>query len=201
MIAPNIIPASQTLCIDMDQQSMGSVATLLSCDTAQPLEASRSRSGDRLVRPTNLSLSQENEFKLADCIIKKFGDLPDDWDGFKAAAISPEAVNHALSAITILRGHAKPIDVVPDISPETNGTISMQWESSGGHAHLEIGRTRYAGFLRTPGSQTAYFDGPAEDLGATSAANPLYSIIGRLFAGPSVVSMFSVPYLAKRANG
>lgn len=92
--------------------------------------------------------------------INSYSELEDDWDGYGARALDPKTIQNALSAATRLIGRAP----LPDLTPNSNGTISMEWESADGLAHLEIGKSRYAFFIRMKNGERYIRDGSAEDV-------------------------------------
>jgi hypothetical protein len=81
--------------------------------------------------------------------------LEDDWDGYGAAAIPPDIIRMAYAIISSLQDYVP----APEISPNPNGTISLEWENERGRAHLEIGRTRYSLYFKREGLATLYNDG------------------------------------------
>jgi hypothetical protein len=66
------------------------------------------------------------------------------WDGYDALAISAETKRNALNAQRTLETVAPP----PSVIPNSNGTLSFEWETERGIGHLEIGRTRYSFYVR-----------------------------------------------------
>ncbi len=43
----------------------------------------------------------------------------------------------------------------PELTPNANGTISLEWESDRGEVYIEFGKTRISGFLRIEDAPTA----------------------------------------------
>ena len=62
------------------------------------------------------------------------------WDGYGALPIREETKDNALAALDQLTVST----CAPEISPNPNGTLSFQWETSRGFGQLEVGRTRYS---------------------------------------------------------
>ncbi|MGQ3824242.1 hypothetical protein [Pseudomonas alliivorans] len=108
--------------------------------------------------------------------IRSYFDLADDWDGYGAVAIDPVTLQNAMAAAARLIGRAP----APDFTPNSNGTISFEWESPSGLAHLEIGKSRYAFFIRLENGRKYIHDGAADDV-------PQY------FADCITSTMFSAP--------
>ncbi|MFZ4625484.1 MAG: hypothetical protein ACOYNF_14770 [Rhodoferax sp.] len=93
--------------------------------------------------------------------IDELAHLPMDWDGYGALPIHPYTADNAATVIRRLLAHT----TAPDITPNANGTLSLEWESSGGSAHLEIGMTRYSFYIKPNNSQTIYRDGMTNEIG------------------------------------
>ena len=66
--------------------------------------------------------------------------LENDWDGEGALQISASAYEEAAAIIE----NMSLSDPMPEIEPNTNGTISLYWEWIGGRAEIEIGQTIYS---------------------------------------------------------
>jgi hypothetical protein len=66
--------------------------------------------------------------------------LPIGWDGEGASTIDSFAIAIAKNAISFLSDAV----LLPEFSPNPNGTISFYWSWPHGHAELEIGRTRFS---------------------------------------------------------
>ncbi len=109
--------------------------------------------------------------------IESYRDLGPNWDGYGAIPIKPRAIKAALDIVRVLCDHRELQELsAPDVDPETNGTISMTWETVDNYAYLEIGETRYAGYAKRCGCVSCYFDGPVDYLTEGPERNPLYTI-------------------------
>lgn len=86
------------------------------------------------------------ELLLALELIQEFSRLPENWDGYGALPISPEAVGAASIAARSLYSIAP----AAEIFPNSNGTITFEWESPRGLANLEIGKSRFSFYLQLP---------------------------------------------------
>ena len=80
----------------------------------------------------------------ADRQLIDIGRLPQDWDGYGAAAVDPFIIRIAREWLGVASQTAL---VLPEISPNTNGTISFEWENVYGRAHLEIGIESFSFYL------------------------------------------------------
>jgi hypothetical protein len=98
------------------------------------------------------------ELEAAKHNIKEFAQLPENWDGYGALPIQQGTMCNALAAADQLLGSAP----IPDIAPNPNGTISMEWESGSGTAFFEIGQTKYSFFIDLEGGTPIYADGAAD---------------------------------------
>jgi len=76
--------------------------------------------------------------------IEQLARMPENWDGYGALPIRPETAQNALDALKMLPDEIP----MPDIVPNSNGTISFEWESPSGIGHLEIGRTRFSFYIK-----------------------------------------------------
>lgn len=73
--------------------------------------------------------------------------LPPNWDGEDANPIHPQTISNCRFIITC----AVAILPEPEIDPNANGTISLEWETSEGFAYLEVGRTSFSMFVESHG--------------------------------------------------
>ena len=87
--------------------------------------------------------------------------LQEDWDGYGAARIQNQTVTNAQIAADLVLRTAP----MPDITPNPNGTISMEWESKMGVAYLEIGKTQYSCYVSRQAKEPLLYDGAAGQIG------------------------------------
>jgi hypothetical protein len=70
--------------------------------------------------------------------------LNDGWDGERAVALNPESINMASSLIKLLLDeHPDRPDLLPDISPEPDGGVLLQWELKGKELWVFADTNRY----------------------------------------------------------
>jgi hypothetical protein len=101
--------------------------------------------------------------KAARLAITELADLKENWDGYGAASISQQTGDNALRFANLIE--AAPYGLpAPEICPKPNGTISFEWETPRVEAYLEIGNTRYSGFVTTDQQPPALFEGYAESM-------------------------------------
>lgn len=103
--------------------------------------------------------------------------MPPNWDGYGALPIDPLTAENAMRAVEALSELPS-----PEITPNPNGTLSFEWQSKKGLAHLEIGKTRYSCYIALSSTAPLYADGAADriplDL-ADSVAAHLYPSLQR----------------------
>lgn len=94
--------------------------------------------------------------------IERLALMPADWDGYDALPISRETKRNALRALEVLARNAP----IPEIVPNSNGTLSFEWETAAGGGHLEIGQTRFSFYLKpnAVGPKPILMDGKADDI-------------------------------------
>lgn len=97
--------------------------------------------------------------------------LKDGWNGVGSLAPSEESLRAALQTAMAADGRGG-----FTLTPNDNGTISLEWEASGGYALLELGRSRYSISIE-PSSGARYFDN-----GLFSSA-VISSLLSRIGAG------------------
>ena len=87
----------------------------------------------------------------------------DDWDGEGAIRITDAVISNT----TVIGRHLVALGIgTPEVLPNSNGTVSLEWERRDGKAYLEIGNTQFSFFFRSRDSGAAYAFGPAAEFGA-----------------------------------
>lgn len=71
--------------------------------------------------------------------------LETDWDGHGAEQVCAACVNNARKIADLLPTFA----LSPDIFPNPNGTITLEWENARGTLSIEIGESGISGFFDT----------------------------------------------------
>lgn len=82
------------------------------------------------------------------------------WDGYGSLAIRPETKANAIEGIQSVLLEAP----VPEVSPSPNGTLSFEWETKGGAAHLEVGQTMFSFYVKPRTGEPILFSGPANQI-------------------------------------
>lgn len=110
--------------------------------------------------PESIRGAMRAEFPGAQAAIEHAAYPVANWDGYGALPISVETKTNALSAIRSIL----PVAPTPEINPNPNGTLSFEWESREGKAHMEIGRTRYSFYVSPRVGIPILFEGSADDV-------------------------------------
>ncbi len=82
------------------------------------------------------------------------------WDRDDALPISHETKQNALHALKI----CKIVIPDPEITPNSNGTLSFEWETELGFGYLEIGETKYSFYVKMMYDVSFHEDGDARDI-------------------------------------
>lgn len=98
--------------------------------------------------------------------IEALSKLEENWDGYGGLPTTRESRVYARRFLA----HASPAILNPEITPSSNGTIGLEWQSNHGEAYLEIGRTRYSGHIQPKHGGTIYIEGQSAFLGQDEAA-------------------------------
>lgn len=87
----------------------------------------------------------DNETRAAaNGLIDDIQALNNDWDGYGAEKINAATVVYAKRVLELLPHSLSN----PDITPNSNGTISFEWETSEAKAHLELGKTKFSVYVK-----------------------------------------------------
>ena len=108
--------------------------------------------------PVATRIEQAKSARLA---VTELADLKENWDGYGAAPISKQTRDNALRFVNLIEAAPSGLPA-PEICPNPNGTISFEWETTRVEAYLEIGNTRYSGFVTTDQQPPALLEGYAE---------------------------------------
>jgi hypothetical protein len=121
--------------------------------TAVPV-VSPSVSRDSVAHPTYKSprpISQNTAAAdfVAQAQLNEICALSRGWDGYDALPIHPDTAVSARVALSAFTN----IGVMPELTPNPNGTISFEWTGDFGDSHIEVGKSRYVGivYLRDEG--------------------------------------------------
>lgn len=69
--------------------------------------------------------------------------LEADWDGYGAEPICAACIENARTIVELL----PPFAVSPDLFPNPNGTVTLEWENARGTLSIEVGEAGISGFF------------------------------------------------------
>jgi len=72
--------------------------------------------------------------------LAEFTTLKDGWNGAGSLAPSWQALSASIALLSRMQGTVGQVELTPNES----GTISFEWETQRGYAHIEVGRIKYA---------------------------------------------------------
>jgi hypothetical protein len=105
------------------------------------------------VRPVSYCFPQRfAEFAAARDAVERMAFAEANWDGYGASPISFQTKVNAKVVLAQLEQCVP----APQVSANSNGTFSFEWETDQGAAHLEIGRTKYSFYVK-PLAGAPYF--------------------------------------------
>ena len=96
-------------------------------------------------------------------LVDEFGDLERNWDGYGAEPISPNACKAARRFIWVLAQLSADLPA-PDLVPKSSGTVGFEWDIGPAEAYLEIGNTRFSGYVKAEGQEPILIEGPGDEL-------------------------------------
>lgn len=88
--------------------------------------------------------------------VTQLSGLGDGWFGLESHGI-PDVTASRIRDLAQLLVNVKNLPD-PTITPNINGTISLEWESARGEAYLEYGTSLISGFMRIEDGPTQYID-------------------------------------------
>jgi hypothetical protein len=95
--------------------------------------------------------------------IDEFGVLSENWDGYGASPISDNVQRNAKHFLDMIEVSPNPLSI-PETSATPSGTIAFEWESDDTIAYLEVGNTRFSGYIRSDRRPPTFLQGRMEDL-------------------------------------
>jgi hypothetical protein len=99
-------------------------------------------------------------------------------------SISDQARRHASLFIDMIE--AAPSGVpIPEVSPTPSGTVAFEWETHDGQAYLEIGNTRYSGYIKLDRQAPTFINGQVDYL---LFDQPIVASIQRAISAPATPS-------------
>ena len=118
----------------------------------------RDMSAEGLLLPET-TLARVEEMNILTSLAE-FSRMPANWDGYGALPIDSETIGNCRVALPKLLRRAP----APDLAPKPNGTVSFEWSSNSGEAHLEIGKRRFSFFVKSSVGEAILLEGGASDV-------------------------------------
>ncbi len=88
------------------------------------------------------TLNQPNDRTAAWALLAELARLGPNWDAYGAEPISPRCVANTRGLLSALRAGIPS----PEITPNPNGTLTLDWETEDQALSLELGATRFSTF-------------------------------------------------------
>jgi hypothetical protein len=92
--------------------------------------------------------------------IEELSKLRANWDGYGGVPISEYTKYNSMAALRGILLSAPH----PDITPNPNGTLSFEWETQRGVAHLEVGQTRMSFYIKSLVGEPIFIDSSTSDM-------------------------------------
>lgn len=99
--------------------------------------------------------ASQHEIRSAMLALEELATLPTDWDGHGAIPIAMGTVSN----VRVMLSSILKAVTSPEVTPNSNGTVSLEWESNLGFAHLEIGLTKFSLFIKPISGTSTFLDG------------------------------------------
>lgn len=100
-----------------------------------------------------------------DSALEDIARLEDNWDGAGSLAPTPNIVEAARRIIRVLSRYLPR----PEITPNDNGTITMEWRELDDYASLEVGATTFAFMIQFDRHKTRFENGLLAELNESRA--------------------------------
>lgn len=90
--------------------------------------------------------------------LREIESLEENWDQYGANRICNQCIKKARRMIESL----PPFVHSPDIFPNPNGTVTLEWDEDSGFFSIEIGKEKFSSFLDITGKEPQYYHEPSE---------------------------------------
>lgn len=137
------------------------IATVAAAPVNRVHSCSVEINGDNSRQPESpKSLMLNAEWSRCARILIDFLKLEENWDGHGACPIDTRAAENASRVLSLaITEYLAPDDIVPKVG----GTISFIWQYDDREAELEIGKSRFVGFVETA-DKTLFLQGRPEEI-------------------------------------
>jgi hypothetical protein len=122
-------------------------------------------------------IDHQDAWAAAQARVAEFGVLQQSWDGYGALQISAETVANTASVLTLTLGRLPE----PDVTPNPNGTLTLEWLYGGSYATMEIGKTRFSLVIEQPDLHTLLIGGAVGQINANAGyvGEAIFSLLER----------------------
>ena len=126
-----------------------------------------------------LQAHQEKQFsytifsdQTAQRLLAEYANLSNNWDGYGALSIPQSVISNAKSVLNLISSAS----TSPDTYPNSNGTISLDWDAPRVRVHLEIGLTQYSLLIKYKNGLTLPISGSLDEF-TTDTANFISAVL------------------------
>lgn len=132
----------------------------------------------------NAVASKEQERLYLKKRVYELANLEDNWDGYGAIAISRKIIDYVLGIIDMEGSFS------PEISPQSNGTISLEWVANYGEAYLEIGNLYYSGYISLHSIKKPFtLEGQSNSINQTTIHTIFHYLLSSNASSPTITSI------------
>ncbi len=132
----------------------GNLGPCVSCNTSVSL----------ITTPGRRWIGTQDPKAIAQARVAHFADLQPNWDGYGASRISDRAVQNTVNILTLTSGRLPE----PDVTPNPNGTLTLEWQYAQSYAMLEVGKTRFSLVIDQPNSDPILVGGLVGQINANT---------------------------------
>jgi hypothetical protein len=134
--------------------------------------------------------TEASELALIKAQLKEFAALSSNWDGYGALKISSRACE-TVSALLEMSASLMPL---PNITPKAAGTIALEWQTSLADAYIEIGETRYSGYIEGKDSQPTFLENNVDAISPELLARISFALYPESATSVPVSSIVAAPW-------
>lgn len=134
-----------------------------------------------LVNGQYSDLARATRIETALEALAEFTTLQDGWNGAGSLAPSWQALSASIAFLSRMQGTVGQVELTPNES----GTISFEWETQRGYAHIEVGRTKYALSIEPEVGSSTFENGQLRDFEPGRALQDIRRV---LFGAPARVA-------------
>jgi hypothetical protein len=121
-------------------------------------------------------IERQDAWPAAQNQVAAFAQLEPNWDGYGALPISEQTAQNTANVLTLTFGRLPE----PDITPNPNGTLTLEWQRAENSATMEIGKTRFSLIVEQANMEPLLIGGRVEQINAN-----------RSFVGESISNLLA----------